>query len=162
MLTGLGGCAIFHPYRMPTPKPSAEFLAQQKATAEARKSRESNSLFKKKPAVDTEEAATDVSTPAGAPVAAAVAVAAAPEARPLPERPTVKYDKQGLLKKPKLMRRRKNKPAPKPFRPRQSIRHFFKFSLHGKPNYGPDHQPAAPAPAPDAAPDAAPAPDVKP
>ncbi|MBF9238402.1 hypothetical protein I2I05_13435 [Hymenobacter sp. BT683] len=158
LIAGLDGCSlyhsIFHPYRLPTPKPSAEFKAQQKAAAKARKKNEPTGFFKKKTDVEDEEAATDVSTPTGG---AIKTQAAAPEARPLPESPTVHYDKAGLLKKPKLIRRRINKPAPKPFKPWQSIVHFFKFKSHGKPNYSPDHRPAVKAPAePDALPDAAP------
>ena len=165
LLVGLGGFRIFHPYRLPTPKPSPEFKAQQKA-AEARKKangKAAGGLFQKK-AVASEEAATDVSTPSGTATAATPTAAAA---RTLPERSTVRYDKQGLMKKPKLMRRRINKSS-KPFRPWQSIRSFFKFGLHAKPNYSPDHRPAPkqprlapdetlpdeamPAPAPDAGP----------
>jgi len=160
LLAALGGCSayrqVFHPYRLPTPKPSPEFRAQQQAKEQARKSREqaAGSLFRKKSAPAPDEAATDVSTPSGAAVPAADA--AAPAARELPERSTVRYDKQGIMKKPRLMRRRKHKPAGKPFRPWQSIRHFFKFRFHATPNYDPDHRPAPKAPAPDA-PDAAPA-----
>lgn len=164
LLTLLGGCAIFHPYRLPTPKPSPEFKAQQKA-----KERKSSFLSfghgKKDRDKGTEapdvEAATDVSTPTAAKVPASTA---STEPRTLPERSTVRYDKQGLMKKPKLLRRRINKPAGKPFRPWHSIRHFFKFARHAKPNYSPDHRPVAPAaaPVPDAAPDAAPAPSTAP
>ena len=159
LLAALGGCSVyhkvFHPYRLPTPKPSPEFLAQQKAAKQARKAQQQPTpLFKKKPTATPEEAATDVSSPTGGPV---VATTAAPDARTLPERATVHYDKAGLMKKkPKLMRRRINKPS-KPFRPWQSIRNFFKYGLHAKPNYSPDHRPAAPQPAsqPDALPDEA-------
>ena len=161
LLATLGGCSvyhhIFHPYRLPTPKPSPEFRAQQKADKKARKGGKSISLFKKKAAAP-EEAATDVSSPSGGPVATATTAAA--ETRTLPEHATVHYDKAGLMKnKPKLMRRRINKQS-KPFRPWQSIRNFFKFGLHAKPNYSPDHRPAPkPGTQPDAAlPDAAPAP----
>ena len=164
LVAGLGSCSlyhsIFHPYRLPTPKPSAEFLAQQKA-AKARKKGQDPGLFRKKAAPTDEEAATDVSTPTGGTVP--TAVASTEEVRTLPERPTVRYDKSGLMKKPKLMRRRINKPVAKPFRPWQSVRNFFKFNLHAKPNYSPDHRPAVPAatpesePEPDVAPAAAPA-----
>ena len=168
LLLAPGGCSvyhhIFHPYRLPTPKPSPEFLAQQKANKKARKAGASASLFKKKAA--PEEAATDVSSPSGGPVVATPA--AIPETRTLPEHATVHYDKAGLMKnKPKLMRRRINKQS-KPFRPWQSVRHFFKFGLHAKPNYSPDHRPASKlgaqpdAASPDAAPDAAPAPAPNP
>ena len=149
LLAALGGCTIFHPYRLPTPKPSPEFQAQQK-TAAARKKANSQPipLFRKK-AAPAEEAATDVSTPTRG--------AAAPTSTPsrtLPERSTMHYDKQGLMKKPALLRRRVNKPF-KPFRPREAIRNFFKYGRHAKPNYSPDHRPV-PQPA------AAPAPDGKP
>ena len=152
---------VFHPYRLPTPKPSPEFKAQQKA----KKSKRSFLSFnhgkktnaKNEDGTDVEEAATDVSTPTGGALPTPVA-SASTETRTLPERSTVRYDKNGLMKKPKLMRRRIHKPARKPFRPWQSIRNFFKFNLHGKPNYSSDHRPAVPAPAADPAPDAAPAP----
>lgn len=158
LLLALGSCSIFRPYRLPTPKPSPEFKAQQKAAAAARKNNEPPSFLKKRDR-DKEEAATDVSTPTGGTIKASTAT---PEARTLPERSTVRYDKNGLMKKPKLMRRRINKPAPKPFRPLKSIRHFFKFKKHGKPNYSPDHRPAPkqsaePSAMPDPAPDATPA-----
>jgi hypothetical protein len=166
----LSNCAVyhklFHPYRLPTPKPSPEYKAQLKA----QKSKKGFLSFnhgggKKSKAADAstgEEAATDVSTPGGG--ALRTPSATPTEARTLPEKSTVRYDKNGLMKKPKLMRRRINKPARKPFRPWQSIKHFFKFKLHGKPNYDPSHRPVAPAPkaAPDAVPDPAPEPKPKP
>jgi hypothetical protein len=162
---------------MPTPKPSPEYVASQKAKkAKAKKARDEmreeirgnkRSLLalgrrKKKNKDDDDyeetdvEAATDASSPTATPVpASAAAPTATPEeARTLPERATVRYDKQGLMKKPKLIRRRINKPASKPFRPWKALRHYLKFKRYGKPNYSPDHRPAAPAP--DAAPDAAP------
>ena len=161
----LSSCSIyhkvFHPYRLPTPKPSPEYKAQQKA----KKSKRSLLSFrhgkkinaKNEDGTDVEEAATDVSTPTGGALPTPVA-SASTATRTLPERSTVQYDKNGLMKKPKLMRRRINKPAHKPFRPWQSIRHFLKFNLHGKPNYSPDHRPAVPASAAEPAPPAAPAP----
>ena len=159
LLAGLGGCSlyhtVFHPYRLPTPKPSPEFKAQQKAAKARKKNNEPAGLFKKRVPVD-QEAATDVSTPTGGAVPTAVA---STETRTLPERSSVRYDKQGLMKKPKLMRRRINKPARKPFKPVKSIRNFFKFKAHAKPNYSPDHRPAPSEPTaqPDVAPDPAPA-----
>ncbi|MFC7667074.1 hypothetical protein ACFQT0_06305 [Hymenobacter humi] len=156
LLAALGGCTIFHPYRLPTPKPSPEFKAQQKAAKARKKNNEPSALFRKRADPNGEEAATDVSTPTGGTVRKPDATA---EARTLPDHATVSYDKNGLLKKPKLMRRRINKPARKPFRPWRSIRNFFKNKRHGKPNYSPDHRPAAPASAaePDTAPGVAPA-----
>ena len=177
LLAGLGSCSLYHkvvhPYRLPTPKPSREFIAQQKAEKKARADREkaagANSgqksgllggLFgsgrKQQQAASGEvpEAASDVSTPSGAPVASATAATAA--TRTLPERSTVRYDKQQLMKKPKLNRRKIHKQR-KGFHPINSIRNFFKFGLHAKPNYSPDHRPAPKQPK--AAPDDAPAPD---
>ena len=166
----LSGCSVyhklFHPYRLPTPKPSPEFLAQQKA----KKSKTGFLSFshgaKRSDRLGGDsgagaEAATDVSTPAGGALGTPAAAPQTP--RTLPERSTVHYDPNGLMKKPKLMRRRVHKPA-KPFRPWQAVRNFFKFKRHAKPNYSPDHRPApkpardAPADAPADAPPAAPAP----
>jgi hypothetical protein len=147
LLLALGGCSIFHPYRLPTPKPSPEYKAQQEAEAKARKEREkasasvSKSAKKNKSEDDTEEAATDVSAPSDGALAAPTA-STTPETRTLPEGPTVKYDKHQMLKKPKLMRRRRHNKGSKPFRPIESIRNFFKYGLHKKPNYSPDHRPA--------------------
>ena len=176
LLAALGGCSVyhkvFHPYRLPTPKPSPEFKAQQKeARARKKAAAQPTPLFRKKAAAP-EEAATDVSTPSGAVAGTGPAAPVdAAAARTLPERSTVRYDKQGLMKKPKLARRRIHKSST-PFRPWQSIRNFFKFGLHAKPNYSPDHRPAPkpgtapadalpdeampPVPAPDAGPAAAP------
>jgi hypothetical protein len=164
LLGSLGSCSLYrkvvHPYRLPTPKPSPEFIAQQKAEKKAREAREraanenapkKSGIFRKKDDSE-EEAATDVSTPTGAPLASSTA--ATPEARTLPERSTVRYDKHQMMKKPKLNRRKIHKQR-KGFHPIESIRNFFKFGLHAKPNYSPDHRPAPKQPA--AAPDAAPA-----
>ncbi len=151
LLAALGGCTIFHPYRLPTPKPSPEYKAQQEAAAKARKAhgKPPGLLFSRKKTETADvEAATDVSTPTAGAVAT---TAATSEARTLPEGPTVKYDKHQMMKKPKLMRRRRGNKGGKPFRPIKSIRNYFKYGRHAKPDYSPDHRPA---PKPDAAPDA--------
>lgn len=177
LLAGLGGCSLYHkvvhPYRLPTPKPSKQFIAQQKAEKKAKEARakeaQANSgqksgllggLFgagKKKQAANSGstdvEAATDVSSPSGAPVASAAPTATGTST--MPERSTVRYDKHQLMKKPKLNRRKIHKQR-KGFHPIDSIRNFFKFGLHAKPNYSPDHRPAPKEPK--AAPDDAPAP----
>ena len=179
LLAGLNGCSLYHrlahPYRLPTPKPSREFVAQQKAEKQAREARQKEAQAnsgqksgllggllgsgKKKQAANGEvpEAATDVSTPSGGPLASTAPATAA--TRTLPERSTVRYDKQQLMKKPKLNRRKIHKQR-KGFHPINSIRNFFKFGLHAKPNYSPDHRPAPRQPR--AAPDAAPAPNAAP
>jgi len=178
LLAGLGSCSLYHkvvhPYRLPTPKPSREFLAQQEAEKKARDAREKEAeanrstgqksgllggFFgsdKKKQAAKggATEAATDVSTPSDAAQASATPVASATST--LPERSTVRYDKQQLMKKPKLNRRKIHKQY-NGFHPIESIRHFFKFAFHAKPNYSPDHRPAPKQPK--TAPDDAPVPD---
>lgn len=152
---------VFHPYRLPTPKPSPEYLAQQKAKKEKEKGLLAFTHAKKKEksvgnGPDVEEAATDVSTPSGGTV---TAPSQAPAARTLPEKSTVRYDKRGLMKKPKLKRRKVNKQH-KPFRPWQSIRDFFKYGLHKKPDY--EHGASPKAPKEESTPDAAPAGGDKP
>ena len=179
LLAGLGSCSIYHkvvhPYRLPTPKPSKQFIAQQKAEKEAKAAREKGAqansgdsqksgllggLFgsKKKQAVNSTdvEAATDVSTPSGTPLASATPTSATST---LPERSTVRYDKQLIMKKPKLNRRKIHKQY-KGFHPIDSIRNFFKFGLHAKPDYSPDHRPAPTQPKPE--PDDAPAREAAP
>ncbi|MBD2722875.1 TMEM199/VMA12 family protein [Hymenobacter armeniacus] len=147
---------VFHPYRLPTPKPSPEYKAQ----LEAKKKKDKELLAlqrdtekKTKSGDGTEEAATDVSTPSGGALSAPTATTTAP--RTLPERSTVRYDKKGLMKKPKLKRRKINKQH-KPFRPWQSIKDFFKYGLHKKPNYDIDHKVAPKAPQDEPAPSPAP------
>jgi len=179
LVAGLSSCSLYHkvvhPYRLPTPKPSKQFIAQQKAEKKAKEARakeaQANSgqktgllggLFgssKKKDANNSgaPEAATDVSTPSGAPLASATPTAAATST--LPERSTVRYDKHQMMKKPKLNRRKIHKQR-KGFHPIDSIRNFFKFGLHAKPNYSPDHRPAPKQPKPE--PDDAPARDAAP
>ena len=148
LLAALGGCTlyhkVFHPYRLPTPKPSPEFIAQQKEKKEHEKLTndlaKSAASAKKKSGGDAPEAATDVSTPSNDGATASASTAAA-KGSVYPERSTVRYDKHGLMKKPKLNRRKRHKVS-KGFHPIESIRNFFKYGLHAKPNYSPDHRPA--------------------
>ncbi|WP_460609764.1 hypothetical protein [Hymenobacter terrigena] len=148
LLSALGGCTlyhkVFHPYRLPTPKPSPEFIAQQKEKKEHEKLQnelaKSAASTKKKSGGATPEAATDVSTPSND-GATASASTAATKGSVYPERSTVKYDKHGLMKKPKLNRRKRHKVS-KGFHPIESVRNFFKYGFHAKPNYSPDHRPA--------------------
>lgn len=149
LLAALGGCSLWHkvhhPYRLPTPKPSPEYIAQQKKKKEDEKRR--NDLSKaaasaKKKSGGAEEAATDVSMPSNNDGASANNGSSDIKSSVYPERSTVKYDKQQLMKKPKLMRRRRHNKGGKGFHPIESIRNFFKYGLHKKPNYSPDHRPA--------------------
>ena len=151
LVAALGGCTLYHkvihPYRLPTPKPSPEFIAQQKQKKKDEKRK--NTLAKatvsvkkdkKKLGGATEEAATDVSTPGNA---GATASTSTPDSKDsvYPERSTVHYDKHGLMKKAKLNRRKRHKVS-KGFHPIESVRNFFKYGFHAKPNYSPDHRPA--------------------
>ena len=161
LLAMLVGCSIyrkvFPPYRLPTPKPSPEFKAQLEARKKGKSKTGALSFFKKKkpeenpdeekidkakPAAvpPTEEAVTDAAAPAGG--APKVPGAAVPEARTLPERSTVRYDKNGIMKKPRLMRRRVHPPR-ESFHPWQYVQNFFKFRTHARPDYSPDHKPVA-------------------
>jgi hypothetical protein len=172
LLAVLGSCSLWHkvhhPYRLPTPKPSPEYIAQQKKKKENEKLR--NDLAKsaasaKKKSGGTEEAATDVSMPSND-GASASNNSSDIKSSVYPERSTVKYDKHQMMKKPKLMRRRRHNKGGKPFRPIESIRNFFKYGLHKKPNYSPDHRAAPKQPkeaSEDALPDESmPNPDGKP
>ena len=148
LLAALGGCTLYHkvvhPYRLPTPKPSPEFIAQQKQKKEDNERKndlaKSAASVRKKLGGDAPEAATDVSTPSNA---GATASTSTPNSKGsvYPERSTVKYDKQGLMKKPRLNRRKRHKVG-RGFHPIESIRNYFKYGFHAKPNYSPDHRPA--------------------
>lgn len=164
LLAVLGSCSLYHkvhhPYRLPTPKPSPEYLAELKKKKENEKLR--NDLAKsaasaKKKSGGTEEAATDVSLPSND--GASASNSSDIKSSVYPERSTVKYDKHQMMKKPKLMRRRRHNKGGKPFRPIESIRNFFKYGFHAKPNYSPDHR-AAPKQPKEASED--PQPDGKP
>ncbi|MBO2010457.1 hypothetical protein [Hymenobacter negativus] len=175
LLAALGSCSLYHkihhPYRLPTPKPSPEYLAQLKKKKEDEKLRndlaKSAASAKKKSGVGTEEAATDVSMPSND-GATANNNTSDIKSSVYPERSTVKYDKHQMMKKPKLMRRRRHNKGGKGFHPIESIRNFFKYGLHKKPNYSPDHRPAPKQPkeaSEDTLPDEpmpTPAPDGKP
>ncbi|MGY3091207.1 hypothetical protein ACVWYF_004273 [Hymenobacter sp. UYAg731] len=148
LLAALGSCTlyhkVFHPYRLPTPKPSPEFIAQQKEKKEHEKLTsdlaKSAASVKKKSGGDAPEAATDVSTPSNAGATASASTTDS-KGSVYPERSTVRYDKHGLMKKPKLNRRKRHKVS-KGFHPIESVRNFFKYGFHAKPNYSPDHRPA--------------------
>lgn len=130
----LGACTLLHPYRLPTPPMSAGLKAQRKAAERARK----QSAHAAKQSKQKADAGADA-----APTGAAPAADAAPKEPP--RNAKLKYDKKtGLMKKPKLMRRRVHRQPGKPFRPFEAIRNLFhrKPKPHGKAN------PSAPAPAP--------------
>lgn len=130
----LGACSLLHPYRLPTPPVSPELKAQRKAAERARKQSAHAAKQSKKNADATADAA---------PTGAAPAADAAPKE---PSRSAkLKYDqKTGLMKKPKLMRRRVHKQPSKPFKPFEAIGHLF----HRKPTPHGKAKSSAPVPAP--------------
>lgn len=152
----LGGCSLLHPHRITNPNLPPGYKEQQKAARKARKdgakAAENEAKARKKTKdPDTDNAAG--TAPGTAPTQAA-AVDKSQVASTLPDKSTVKFDKQGLMKKPKLKHRRYYKPAPKPFRPLQSIRTFFKklTKRHGKSSSAPKAPPGSAAPKPDSTP----------
>ena len=152
LLVALSGCSvydsIFHPYRLPTPEAPPEFKRQMKAKGLANKNRDKAANVKKPKSADPDAAAP----PEASADDDAKATADAGTRQPATSKSTVKYDKGGLMKKPKLLRRRINKPVGSGFHPFRSIKNFFKYKLHGKPK-----PKAAPADADGAPADAAPA-----
>ena len=130
----LSACSLLHPYRLPTPPVSPELKAQRKAAERARKQSAHTARQSKQRA----DASADA-----APTGPAPAADAAPKEPPRNAR--LKYDrKTGLMKKPKLMRRRMHKQPGKPFKPFAALRNLF----HRKPKpHGKAHS-SAPAPAP--------------
>ncbi len=138
----LSACSVLHPYRLPTPPVSPELKAQRKAAERARKQSARAAGKHSKEKADADDAA---------PAAAAGATGAAPAGADAaaPKEPSqankVKYDKKtGLMKKPKLLRRRVHKEPRKPFKPFKSIRNLF----HHKPKPHGKARPNAPDPAP--------------
>lgn len=152
LLAELPGCKvydrIFHPYRLGTPEPSPEFKKQQKA--KELKAKEGSKAAKaaqkaKGKSTETVEASSADSAPS--------ADAAAPDEKSaLPEKhKKVKYDKQGLMKKPKLLHRRIHKPVSKGFHPIDSFKNLFRGKPKDKPSgKGKDKDPADAPAAPDA------------
>lgn len=135
----LGACTLLHPYRLPTPPMPPELKAQRKAAERARKrSARAAGKQSKEKAAD----AADAPPPGAAPAPAATAADASPKKPPRGSK--LKYDKNGLMKKPKLERRRVHKRAGKPFKPFAAIRNIF----HHKPRPHGKAQPPAPRPGP--------------
>ena len=161
LLAALSGCSVydrvFHPYRLPTPEAPPEFKRQMKAKGLANKNRDKAANVKKPKSADPDAAAPPEASADDD--GGAKATADTGTRQPATSKSTVKYDKAGLMKKPKLLRRRITKPVSSGFHPFRSIKNFFKYKLHGKRK---PKSKAAPtdAAAPDAAPaDAEPTPD---
>lgn len=153
----LGGCTLLHPHRITNPNLPPGFKEQQRAARRAQKNSlraSQNDAKTRKEAKDQEAiGGTDSPTPGAAPSATAAASDEQPT-RVGADKSTVKYDKHGLMKKPKLKQRRYYKPAPKPFQPWQRIRNLFKKNpkRHGKsapaPRPAEPKAPVSPTPAP--------------
>ncbi|MFD1468416.1 hypothetical protein ACFQ48_09285 [Hymenobacter caeli] len=134
----LGACTLLHPYRLPTPPVSPELKAQRKA---AERARQQSARAAGKHRKQKEEAAA-APPPGAAPAAADAAPAKEPSAAN-----KVKYDKKtGLVKKPKLMRRRVHKAPKKPFKPFEAIGNLFHPKSHPHANPKPSSPRPAPAP----------------
>ena len=161
LLVALSGCSvydsIFHPYRLPTPPLSPELKRQMKAKGLVKKNRDKTTKTKKPKSADPDaapEATAADAAPADKPAADKDDPTAPTE--PKAHKHGALYDKREMLKKPKLLRRRYHKPAGDGFHPLRGIKNYFKYKLHGKPDY--KHKPAPKAAPADAAPaDAAPA-----
>ncbi len=141
----LGSCSLLHPYRLPTPPLSPELKAQRKAAERARKQSARAAGKQSKEKADADEAPPAGAAPAGTAPATADAAPKEP-----PHGAKLKYDKNGLMKKPKLARRRVHKQPGKPFKPFAGLRHLFhhKSQPHGKAQPRPPRPDPVPAPAP--------------
>ena len=153
LLLAFAGCSVYnrvvHPYRLPTPEAPPEFKRQQKA--KALKAREGSKAAAKAKAAGNDAPAADAAPDAGADAGAES------KAKPPASDKKVKFDKDtGLMKKPKLIRRRYHKPVGKGFHPLDGTKNFFKNLFRGKPNQKPSGKGKQdPATAPDAVPDPA-------
>ena len=159
LLAALPGCSVyegvFHPYRLPTPETPPEFKRQKKAKALAAKGRDKAASVKKPKSADPD--AADAAAPPAARSGADAGSREEADAgarQPATTKSSVQYDKAGLMKKPKLLRRRITKPPGNGFHPFRVFKNLFKSKPHGKSKPKPDAAPAdEPAPpAPDAAP----------
>ena len=155
LLAALSGCSVydrvFHPYRLPTPEAPPEFKRQMKAKDLVNKNRDKAAKAKKPKSGDPDAAASPDASPADD--GGANATADTGTRQPATSKSTVKYDKGGLMKKPKLLRRRIRKPDKPGFNPIRSVKNFFKYKLHGKhkpkPKAAPADDAGSPAPEPD-------------
>ncbi|WP_375418860.1 hypothetical protein [uncultured Hymenobacter sp.] len=153
---GLGGCTLLHPHRITNPNLPPGFKEQQRAARKSRKNSlraaDNEAKARRKKAQDP-DAADDPGTASGAAPTATAATDDGQTRRAGADKSTVKYDKNGLMKKPKLRHRRYYKPAPPPFGPWQRLRNLFKKKPsrhHGTPKSGKSapKAPASPTPAP--------------
>ena len=159
----LSGCTrLLHPHRITNPPLPAGFKEKQKAERQARKkgmqAAKNEEKTRLKASKKSKDEDSDDTAAAAAPSAAPVATDATAQGQlttALPEKSTVKYDKNGLMKKPKYKHRRYYKPAPKPFRPFDGIKALFKRKPKRHDNDKPKLQ-GKDAPALDAAPTPAP------
>ena len=114
--------SIFHPRRLPTPPMTAEAKAKYRASEKARH---------KGTVLKTEEITTSATDPAAA-GSAKDATDKKLTYNELPEGTKLKYDKQLLLKKPKLKRRRYHTYETKPLKPNKVSRENRRLRKHPK------------------------------
>lgn len=126
LLSLLASCTvydtIFHPYRLPTPDMTAEAKAKYRA---AEKARHKGTVLK------TEEISTNATDPAAAGGSTAKADNKLTY-KELPAGTRVKYDRELLLKKPKLKRRRLHHYDTRPLTPRKASRENRRLRHHSK------------------------------
>lgn len=145
----LGGCTLLHPHRITNPNLPPGYKQQQRAARKAQKNSAKAAQNEAKARKKSQESGEDTSGSAkAADTDAASKQAASQASSDRPDKSTVKYDKKGLMKKPKLKRRHYYKPTPKPFRPLHRIRVFFHNLIHkhhGQPKAAPKSPADAPA-----------------
>jgi hypothetical protein len=129
---------VFHPRRLPTPNMTAEARAKYRA---AEKARHKGQVLK------TEEITTGATDPSAAGTKGSADNKLT--YNELPEGTKLKYDKELLLKKPKLKRRQYHHYVTKPLKPRQASRENRRLRKHSKgkghaPNEKDDKTPLAP------------------
>ena len=119
---------------MPTPDTPDDIKKQQKEKAEKAKQGAKAAKSKAKSQAQGEEETLVV---AAAPTEETPATADGDAAKKLPKGSKVHYDGHGLMKKPKLIRRRYHKPEGTGFHPFDGIKNFFSRLVHGTPKQKP-------------------------
>ena len=123
---------IFHPYRIPNPKLSAEMKAKMKADKKAKKQAFSRSKKKTTPAPDV------MTTDAGAAPTEGAAASTEKASSELAKKSTVKYDKKGRLKNKVKLKSRTKQPSESFF---DKLTHLFPRKSHGDLNPKDKHRP---------------------
>jgi hypothetical protein len=120
LLVLLGSCTVydkvFHPYRIPNPKLSAELKAKMKADKKAKKQAFSRSKKITKPAPDI------MTTDAGAAPTEGATASTEKASGELPKKSSVKYNRKGLMKNKTKLKKRNKQPSESIF---DKLSHLF-------------------------------------